>query len=283
MAERELGKAFSDGESIFREGDRAECLYIVLSGKVVLYREKDGGEAPLAERGKGETFGEMGVFLVPVRTENARAVGETRVITADYRFVLKKFREDPSFAFQLMETMANRDRVLAGKLEEALAKMLLLQEEQARKDRDLGRPEEPREESRDVGADDFDFAPVGAVDLDANGIILGINLKGSAILGTEREELAGLPFASFVSREWREACRAHLLECGRDTGGVTTEVVLTPRNGSPTRVRIFSYPKKDAGRVVYRTVMTEVDASPPGDGEPAGGADRHSSPGSTSP
>ena len=110
MSDKDLGTLFPDGEIIFRQGDAADCLYFIQSGKVVIYQEKDGKEVPLAELGKGDSFGDMGVFMGPIRTESARSLGGARVITADYKFVLKKFRDDPSFAFQIINTMAQRDR-----------------------------------------------------------------------------------------------------------------------------------------------------------------------------
>ena len=116
------------------------------------------------------------------------------------------------------------------------------------------------EKSRDKNADYYDFAPVGAIDLDEDGIIRGINLSGTAMLGAERRELLGLPFASFVPAENQEVYRNHLLECKRSSEGVITELLLNTRKGVPTKVQIFSYPKQDPDRVVYRTLMTELSS-----------------------
>ena len=248
MSDKDLGTLFPDGEIIFRQGDAADCLYFIQSGKVVIYQEKDGKEVPLAELGKGDSFGDMGVFMGPIRTESARSLGGARVITADYKFVLKKFRDDPSFAFQIINTMAQRDRKRMEEQEKAQA----------------------AEESRDKNADYYDFAPVGAIDLDEDGIIRGINLSGTAMLGAERRELLGLPFASFVPTENQEVYRNHLLECKRSSEGVITELLLNTRKGVPTKVQIFSYPKQDPDRVVYRTLMTELSSRQLADEKPAG-------------
>lgn len=243
MREGEVGKVFPDGEIIFRQGEAADCLYIIQSGHVLIYQEMDGKEVVLAELGEGDSFGDMGVFMGPVRTESARSLGGARVITADYRFVLKKFRDDPSYAFQIIEKMARRDRARKDKQEKALEDQALRRVEQAAKDRD---------------ADYYDFAPVGAIDLDEDGTIRGINLSGAAMLGGERRDLLGLPFVSFVPRESLDLYRNHLLECKRSSQGVITELLLNTRKGIPTKVQIFSYPKQDPDRVVYRTLMTEL-------------------------
>ncbi|MHB8783847.1 MAG: cyclic nucleotide-binding domain-containing protein [Desulfobacteria bacterium] len=258
MSDKELGTVFPDGEIIFRQGEVADCLYFIQSGKVVIYREKDGKEVPLAELGKGDSFGDMGVFMGPIRTESARSLGGTRVITADYKFVLKKFRDDPSFAFQIIETMARRDRARAEEQDKTVEDLHLHQERLTAQNRELKDAGKAAEESRDKNADYYDFAPVGAIDLDEDGIIRGINVSGTAMLGAARRDLMGLPFASFVPQENQDMYRKHLLECKRSSEGVISELLLNTRNGVPTKVQIFSYPKQDPDRVVYRTLITEL-------------------------
>ena len=258
MPDKDLGKAFNDGEIIFRQGDAADCLYFIQSGKVVIYQEKDGKEVPLAELGKGDSFGDMGVFMGPIRTESARSLGGARVITADYKFVLKKFRDDPSFAFQIINTMAQRDRTRTEEQEKTLEGLHLQQEELTTQNRELKDAGQAAGESRDKSVDYYDFAPVGAIDLDEDGIIRGINRSGTAMLGAGRQDLLGLSFASFVPQENQDEYRNHLLECKRSSEGVVTELLLNTRKGVPTKVQIFSYPKQDPDRVVYRTLMTEL-------------------------
>ncbi|MGE5856261.1 MAG: cyclic nucleotide-binding domain-containing protein [Syntrophaceae bacterium] len=257
MPDRNLGKVFPDGEMIFRQGDVADCLYIILSGKVVMCREKDGKEVTLAELGKGDVFGEGGFFMDPVRTESARSLGEARVITADNKFVLKKFKDDPSFAFHIIETMAQHARKRTEELEKTVEDLHLHQEELAADNRELREGQKTLEKSRDKYTDLYDFAPVGYIDVDETGIIRGINLTGAAMLGTERKDLLGLPFASFFTQENQDVYRDHLLECKRSSEGAINEMVLNTKKGIPTKVQIFSYPKEVSGKVVYRTVMTD--------------------------
>jgi len=269
--DKELGTVFPDGEIIFRKGDAADCLYFIQSGNVLIYQEKDGKDVPLAELGKGDSFGDMGVFMGPIRTESARSLGGVRVITADYKFVLKKFRDDPSFAFQIIETMARRDRARTEEQEKTLEGLHLQQEELTARNRELKDAGQAAGESRDKNADYYDFAPVGAIDLDEDGIIRGINLSGTAMLGAGRQDLLGMPFASFVPKENQDLYRNHLLECNRSSEGVISELLLNTRKGVPTKVQIFSYPKQDLDRVVYRTLMTELASRQLADGKSAGG------------
>jgi PAS domain-containing protein len=252
-----VGKDYPDGAMIFRQGDAADCLYIIQSGKVAVYREQGGKETAISEHGTGDSFGDMGVFMGLVRTESARSLGGARLITADYKFVLKKFRDDPSYAFQVIEKMAQRDQARKEKQDEALV-------DQQRRQVKLA--------AENLDANYYDFAPVGALDLDEAGIIRGINLSGAALLGVERRNLLGSPFTAFVPQDNHAAFRNHLLACGRSTEGVITELLITTRKEGPAKVQIFSYPKQDPNRVVYRTLITELASRQQGVGEPAAGA-----------
>ena len=51
---------------------------------------------------------------------------------------------------------------------------------------------------RDRYIDLYDFAPLGYVTLDEDGYIQEINLAGARLLGGERAELVGYPFADYV-------------------------------------------------------------------------------------
>lgn len=57
------------------------------------------------------------------------------------------------------------------------------------------------EESRDRYVDLYEFAPVGYLTLDANGVITEINLTGAALLGKQRSLLVRGRFAQYV-QEW---------------------------------------------------------------------------------
>jgi PAS domain S-box-containing protein len=59
-------------------------------------------------------------------------------------------------------------------------------------------------------SDLYDSAPVGYFSLDEHGLILEVNLTGSAMLGTERDHLAGRRFQLFVAPQYRPAFNVFL-------------------------------------------------------------------------
>jgi flavin-dependent dehydrogenase len=108
----ELGRAYVDGETIFRQGEMGKCMYVIQAGAVEIILESEGKETRLAELGEGEFFGEMALIEQSVRSATVRALGEVRVLTVDKKMFLRKIHEDPSLAFRVLEKMSGRIREL---------------------------------------------------------------------------------------------------------------------------------------------------------------------------
>ncbi len=69
-----------DGTELFREGDQADGMYLVHSGKVSLSQERDGERITLAEVGESNIFGELALIDGSARTATATAVGDAVVV-----------------------------------------------------------------------------------------------------------------------------------------------------------------------------------------------------------
>ncbi len=108
----ELGKVFTDGEVIIRQGDVGDRMYVVQTGNVEVVLESDGEERQLSALQAGDFFGEMALFDKVVRSASVRAVGEARVLTIDKRTLLKRISEDPLLAYNLLRSMSTRVRDL---------------------------------------------------------------------------------------------------------------------------------------------------------------------------
>lgn len=64
------------GGYYFREGDRAESMYLLESGSVeVVHREADA-EVPICRLGPGACFGEMGMIDLAPRSASVRALAD---------------------------------------------------------------------------------------------------------------------------------------------------------------------------------------------------------------
>lgn len=116
MTVGELGKIYQDGETIIRQGEVGDCMYVIQQGKVEVILEENGRQVPLAVRGEGEFFGEMAIFEREVRMATVRALGKARVLTVDKKNFMRRIHEDPSLAFRLVEAMSRRIRELSNEV-----------------------------------------------------------------------------------------------------------------------------------------------------------------------
>ncbi len=112
MVSGALGKFYVDGEVIIRQGNTGDSMYVVQSGRVEVIQSSETGEQHLAFLEAGDFFGEMAVFEKEVRSATVRAVGESRVLKIDKKTLLRRIREDPLLAVNLLKTMSHRIRYL---------------------------------------------------------------------------------------------------------------------------------------------------------------------------
>jgi NADH dehydrogenase len=75
---------FEPNETIFREGDWGDSLYIIVDGEVEITRDVPGrGDVPFARLGRGECFGEMGLVRQMPRSATVRTVTRVNVLAID--------------------------------------------------------------------------------------------------------------------------------------------------------------------------------------------------------
>lgn len=122
MPDNLLGKLYQDGEVVTRQGDLGDCMFVVQRGRVEIVRERpDGSETRLGVIEEGDLFGEMAIIEKQRRSATARAVGETRVLTVDRRTFLRRVKEDPTLALQVLKSLSQRVRHMNKLLEAARA------------------------------------------------------------------------------------------------------------------------------------------------------------------
>ena len=83
----QLGRRISAQEFVFREGDAADCAYIVEQGRLQVTLQKDGIEMSIASLGPGDIFGEMGIIDGSCRSASVQAL-EDCVLTVISRQLL---------------------------------------------------------------------------------------------------------------------------------------------------------------------------------------------------
>ena len=112
MREGVLGTNYYGGETIIQQGETGDCMYVVQSGQVEVVQKVEGGEQRLAILETGDFFGEMALFEREVRSATVRALVDARVLKIDKKTLLRRIKEDPLLAVNLLQTMSGRIRDL---------------------------------------------------------------------------------------------------------------------------------------------------------------------------
>lgn len=108
-----LGKEYTDGEIVFRQGDEGDCMYVIQEGRVEILAHAGGKEVRLAVREAGDMIGEMALFERQVRSADVRAIGAARILRIDRRNFLERIHDDPTMAFRLVQMLSARVRELS--------------------------------------------------------------------------------------------------------------------------------------------------------------------------
>ncbi|HVH41748.1 MAG TPA: protein kinase [Labilithrix sp.] len=76
-------KTFSAGEIIFREGDKGDAAYMIVTGRCRAFRTVGDVEETLATMEPGDAFGEMALILFEPRSASVVAVDDVTVLVLD--------------------------------------------------------------------------------------------------------------------------------------------------------------------------------------------------------
>ena len=83
------------GDTIFREGDPAREMYVVLDGEIeVLKKSRRGRETRVAILGPNDTFGEMSIIDMQPRSATVRALGPARLLKISTEEMDSLYRHD---------------------------------------------------------------------------------------------------------------------------------------------------------------------------------------------
>lgn len=111
-------KKFSRGESVFFEGDDGNGFYMVLEGRVKIFKMSlEGKEQILHIFGPGEPFGEVPVFHGQPFPANAMALVGSRLLFFPRRQFVDLVTANPSLALNMLAMLSLRLRRFATQIE----------------------------------------------------------------------------------------------------------------------------------------------------------------------
>ncbi len=101
---------FARGEIVFAEGDAGEEMYIVRSGRVLVFKDTLDAPILLGYRAPGEIFGEMSLIENQPRTATAVAVEDSVVLSINHRNFQVWLAQQPATGPNILKTVSARLR-----------------------------------------------------------------------------------------------------------------------------------------------------------------------------
>ena len=92
---------FREGEVIFKKGEMAQQMYIILAGKVRLYVSEEPKGEWLEELAKGEFFGEGSLLEALPRQHTALALEDSDLIAINRGTFMRMIRQNPDIVPRL--------------------------------------------------------------------------------------------------------------------------------------------------------------------------------------
>lgn len=103
-------QSFEKEDIIFEEGDVSDFAYVVVEGSVELTKDVEGTEIFLAEIGRSDLFGEMGLIDGSNRSATAAALEETVLLRFNKDELMDKLSNDSDFAAPVLSQLVRQLR-----------------------------------------------------------------------------------------------------------------------------------------------------------------------------
>ncbi|CAI7980434.1 CRP/FNR family transcriptional regulator, cyclic AMP receptor protein [Frankia sp. Hr75.2] len=143
LASRSVTRRFRRGQVVFTEGEPADTLLVIASGRLkILTKADDGRDHVLNIAGPRETLGELNIVEAGTRSASVEALEPSTALVLERSAVWELVRERPAVAEQLIRALVAHVRRLTGAnadlvfldLPRRVAKLLLMRM------REAGRP-----------------------------------------------------------------------------------------------------------------------------------------------
>ncbi len=112
-------QVFRKGEAIFSEGEEGNGFYVVITGRVKIFKlSAEGKEQILHFFGPGEPFGEVPVFTGQHFPAHATAMEESRVFFFPRKSFVDLIKRNPSLALNMLAVLSKRLRRFAALIDD---------------------------------------------------------------------------------------------------------------------------------------------------------------------
>jgi CRP-like cAMP-binding protein len=111
------------GRKLYLEDDEADCAYVVVNGRVVLFREADAERTPIALVEPGSILGELALIADTRRMTSAAAASDSEVLRLNRKMFRRILEEYPELAAALHRRIADELQALIRRIEEVAPRL----------------------------------------------------------------------------------------------------------------------------------------------------------------
>ena len=111
------GLKLSAGKELFQEGADADSAYVVVKGKIALYRERDGQRVIVDHAGPSIMLGELALIAETSRLTSARAELDTDLIRLNRKLFRRILEAYPDLALMLHDHFVDQLQTLIRRVE----------------------------------------------------------------------------------------------------------------------------------------------------------------------
>lgn len=100
--------AFEAGETIFKEGEHGDSMYIIAEGQVQIVKDSSKEPVVLATLQPGSFFGEMAIVNQTERTATAVAATGTKLMPVRSEELVTMLHQKPELGAKMIHTLVRR-------------------------------------------------------------------------------------------------------------------------------------------------------------------------------
>ena len=113
---------FPGGDILFRQGELADCAYIVIGGDAEVLVDTPKGQVCVATLGRNDIVGEIAILIDVPRTATVRAKTDLTTLRISKDLFFRLVTEFPQMAIEIMRELAHRLEKTTSQLREAMSR-----------------------------------------------------------------------------------------------------------------------------------------------------------------
>ncbi len=170
--------------------------------------------------------------------------------------------KDDKLRKKVEEILASQDNPPVQSKDEYIHELHVHQIELEIQNEELLEAQRKLEDSRHKYFDLYNFAPIGYITLNKNGIILDINLTGAILLGIERVNLQKSAFIQYIDPNYANKFHNHIQKVLETENKQTAEIKLLKKdhNSFFTQFETISIDDENGNFKEFRTTITDITA-----------------------